>query len=474
MEPWRLYVAAHKQDFMESQPPLVFLKSNAKRVCYFYSMFEKRLYKAILPSLVGKRCSGVSCRYFVMEDEKKSSDSQIWLLNPFTRHKPHFSSPPNPYFSVILASLATPLLEFVIIAIGGPFLQFCKSTYVNWTIYKYKGVYKRSPTDGHQWFVDGVVFDGMVLQGGSDLNLKGPRNKKKNMVDTSNWRPWSELHEVLLHLIANQLGAIDYLLFGCVCKGWRLYVAAHRKEFMASQPPLLVFLSTQAKRACHFYNIFDRRLYKAVLPSLVGKTCSGLSCGYAFVGGSPTNSPWWFVDGAVFKGKIYVLTDHGEIGVLNLNPHPYVTLLEIQSIGCSSFELYLLAFDEQLFMIRRVVSIAKKEVYELNFSKMEWVKMQNFKDQALFLNSDYKSSGFSNITRWRGIQQPMNCIDNLGSFLDGRYPGSFPIMETHHMDMIHNSLDVPLCKISTTCAWSGDPFWYFPNLSCNVDAFSDD
>ena len=99
----------------------------------------------------------------------------------------------------------------------------------------------------------------MVLQGGSDLNLKGPRSKKKKMVDTSNWRPWSELHEVLLHLIANQLGAIDYLMFGCVCKGWRLYVAAHRKEFMASQPPL-VFLSTQAKRDCHFYSIFNRRL----------------------------------------------------------------------------------------------------------------------------------------------------------------------------------------------------------------------
>nr|POE67345.1 hypothetical protein CFP56_76955 [Quercus suber]POE97349.1 hypothetical protein CFP56_31041 [Quercus suber] len=340
------------------------------------------------------------------------------------------------------------------------------------------------------------------------------------MVDTNNWRPWSELHGVLLHLIANQLGVIDYLMFGCVCKGWRLYVAAHRKEFMASQPPLLVFLSTQAKRACHFYSIFDfdRRLYKAILPSLVGKTYSGLSCGYfvledrkkradseiwllnpftrhelrfsrppnpyffyhpcffsyAFEGGSPTNIPWWFVDGVVFKGKIYVLTDHGEIGVLNLNSHPYVTLLEIQSIGCSSFELNLLAFDEQLFMIRRIVLIAKKEVYELNFSKMEWVKMQNFKDQALFLNGDYKSSGFSNITRWRGSQQPMNCMYNLGSFLDGRYPGSFPIMETHHMDTMHNSVDVPLCKISTTGAWSGVPFWYFPNLSCNVDAFSDD
>ena len=34
------------------------------------------------------------------------------------------------------------------------------------------------------------------------------------------WRPWSELHEVLLHLITNQLGAIDYLMFGSICKGW--------------------------------------------------------------------------------------------------------------------------------------------------------------------------------------------------------------------------------------------------------------
>ena len=129
---WRLYVAAHRKEFMASQPPLVVLLSSyARRTCYFYSIFDQKLYKAILPDLVGKRCSGVSCGYFVMEDKKKSADSQIWFLNPFTRHELRFSSPPNRYLSIILASLAMPLQEFVIIAIVVFFLQFRKSTDVN-------------------------------------------------------------------------------------------------------------------------------------------------------------------------------------------------------------------------------------------------------------------------------------------------------------------------------------------------------
>ena len=111
----------------------------------------------------------------------------------------------------------------------------------------------------------------MVLQGGNDTNLKGPRSRKKRMVDGSNWRLWSELPEDLLELIAKSLCAIDYIMFGCVCKGWRLYVAAHRQEFMASQPPLVVLLSSYARRTCYFYSIFDQRLYKAILPNLVGK-----------------------------------------------------------------------------------------------------------------------------------------------------------------------------------------------------------
>ena len=58
----------------------------------------------------------------------------------------------------------------------------------------------------------------MVLLGDSDINLKGLRSKKKKMVDNSDWRPWSELPEVLLYLITKWLGTIDHLMFGCVCE----------------------------------------------------------------------------------------------------------------------------------------------------------------------------------------------------------------------------------------------------------------
>jgi hypothetical protein len=336
----------------------------------------------------------------------------------------------------------------------------------------------------------------MVLQRCSDINVKGPRNKKKRLVDNSNWRPWSELPEDLVNLITKRLGAIDYLMFGCVCRGWRLYVEHTGKSLWPSQPPLVVFLSMHAQRACYFYSIFDQRSYKATLPNLIGKSCFGLTCGYLVMvdkkkethsqiwllnpftrheccfpsppypycsvvlaslalplqdfviiaigiwcpfllfcrstdvnwtvydyndkfEGSPTDGPRWSVDVAVSKGKIYVLTNLGEIAVLNLNSHSYVTLLEVKSIGGWIIGLQLLAFDEQLLLIRSFDPCRNKEnhVYELNFLKMEWVKMQNFGDQALFLG--YRNSlGFSNITKWRGSRQSLNCIYNLGVVAD--------------------------------------------------------
>ncbi|KAK4603857.1 hypothetical protein RGQ29_012390 [Quercus rubra] len=411
----------------------------------------------------------------------------------------------------------------------------------------------------------------MVLHRGSDMNLKGSRRKKKGMVDNCNCKPWSELPEALLDLITKLLGVIDYLMFGCVCKGWRLYVAAHRKEFMASQPPLVVLLSSYARRTCYFYSIFDQKLYKAILPDLVGKRCSGVSCGYFVMEdkkksadsqiwflnpftrhelrfSSPPNrylsiilaslpTPlqefviiaidvfflqfrkstdvnWtvydcrdlfkdhfkdysrWLLDGAVFKGKIYILTNHGEIGILNPNSYPYVTLLEVKGIGYKSSGLRLLAFEDKLLMIHRYDDRVwqKFQVYELNFLKMKWVKMQNLNDQALFLSN--KSSGFSDMTRWRGSQQtmkyegwsvsqrPKNCIYNLGApveeysihFLDDTYPESFPIIDIEDfMDLMEESLDVPLCcKISIRDASSGAQFWFFPNLCSSVDALYDD
>ena len=148
---------------MASQPPLIVLLSpNARKYCYFYSIFDQSLYKVKLPDLVGKRCSRVCCGYFVMEDRIETVDSHIWLLHPFTGHELHFPRPSNQYFFVILASLATPSQEFVIIAIGGQFLQYYKSTDVMWTAYDYTDIFKGTPMDGKRWFLGGVVFKGKI------------------------------------------------------------------------------------------------------------------------------------------------------------------------------------------------------------------------------------------------------------------------------------------------------------------------
>ena len=99
----------------------------------------------------------------------------------------------------------------------------------------------------------------------------------------------------------------------------------------------------------------------------------------------------WIVDGAIFNGKIYVTSSHGKIGVLNLKP-PNIAPLEVECIPKLKVEPRLLGYDQKLLLIDK--SGSNSEVYELKFLKMEWVKMSNCKDQALFLGFITKNSRF--------------------------------------------------------------------------------
>ena len=360
----------------------------------------------------------------------------------------------------------------------------------------------------------------------------------------ANWRPWPELPEELLDLITKSLGAIDYLMFGCVCRAWRLYVATYRKEFMASQPPLYFFLSKRANKVCYFYGIFDHRLYKAILPNLKGKSCSGLTCGYLVMEDKKKSEdsqicllnpftrhelhfpsppyphsrvilasiakplpefvlisfdkchPYFhlcrssdcnwttydysdqfkatfrgpiplIVDGVVFKGKIYVLTIDADIGVLNLNSHPYVTLLEVKRVRIRLFHKgqRLLHYEEHLLMIC-IANYKKYQVYELDFLKMEWVPMQNFGDQTLFC-SFQMGLGFCNITRWKDSQQPSKCIYDVTKCFSHNYNLRFSD------DSLRQYIPIT-CRTYLPEASLGIPFWYFPHLSCSVDSLSDE
>ena len=84
-----------------------------------------------------------------------------------------------------------------------------------------------------------------------------------------------------------------------------------------------------------------------------------------------------------------------------------------------------LVSGEQHLMIY-AISCRNHKVYELNFSTMKWVKMQNFGDQALFFDFP-QSSGFFSIAQLTGGPSS-RYIYEIGSgsglytshFLDGR------------------------------------------------------
>ena len=369
----------------------------------------------------------------------------------------------------------------------------------------------------------------MVLQGDSDINLNRSRSKKKKTVENGNWRPWSKLPEALLYLITKQLGTIDYLLFGRVCRTWRLYAVAYRQEFMASQHPLVFFMSKGTKTSCYFYNIFDGRKYKTTLSHIEKKLCSGISCGYLVLKDNKErpdsntsllnpftkhelrfpslpigtgriilvslakpvpefviicSSQWclqfcrstdvsWtlyrydhpIVDITVFKSKIYVISMYGEIGMLHLNSHPSVTMLKVQRIANLNPSLKLQLLGSDE-QLRLICRIGDNyEVYVLNFLKMEWVQMQNFGGQTLF-QDHIMGSGFSNITIAKDREQPSNCLYRFKH--DGKviFHRFLYDRDPQFFPIMHGNRMPDAFRIK--------PTWFFPHLSCNVDSLSED
>ncbi|KAM7512106.1 hypothetical protein LguiB_010981 [Lonicera macranthoides] len=60
----------------------------------------------------------------------------------------------------------------------------------------------------------------------------------------------------------------------------RVVATTHKCNFLAhKQQAFIIVISSNAQKACSFFNIFDRRRYKTLLP-MNGKSLWGLSCGY--------------------------------------------------------------------------------------------------------------------------------------------------------------------------------------------------
>lgn len=179
--------------------------------------------------------------------------------------------------------------------------------------------------------------------------------------------------------------------------------------------------------------------------------------------------PGEIVDIVNFKGKIYFLTNTAGIGILNLpqdqDGRKVLVRLEVHNKGSinppsasrDGYCLELVASDERLMMVV-FLELKVVSVYEFDFSKMEWRRVEERLDVedevAIFtgnLDGKIKSSALvKNPSRWGGRS---NCIYSFDAkanctiySLGGEVLQTFPFP---------TNLPLPYSR----------PVWYFPHQS---------
>ncbi|WJX96335.1 hypothetical protein P8452_77554 [Trifolium repens] len=113
--------------------------------------------------------------------------------------------------------------------------------------------------------------------------------------------------------------------------------------------------------------------------------------------------PWMIVDFVVLHNTIYVVTNKGNIGVLNLNS-VNIKFLELKSTPSvtSSSRLRLVSCDGQLFVVHTKPGVVFN-VYMIDFSTMNYVKLETLDDIALFYAPGGNYYALSNPEREMGL-----------------------------------------------------------------------
>ncbi|CAH1439599.1 unnamed protein product [Lactuca virosa] len=77
-----------------------------------------------------------------------------------------------------------------------------------------------------------------------------------------------------------------------VCKSWRSVALSNKTRFMASRPPMPIWIFEQAMEKEYSAEDFDGRQVKMHIPKSGGKTCVGLTCGYLVMFGRKPLEFW--------------------------------------------------------------------------------------------------------------------------------------------------------------------------------------
>lgn len=121
------------------------------------------------------------------------------------------------------------------------------------------------------------------------------------------------------------------------------------------------------------------------------------------------------VDVTIFKGKIYFLTSAARFGELKMHPSPILQLLRTNIFSIPNVLLFpslqLVTSSKCIFMVSYPLPrlhVDRKDIiiYKLDNNKMDWMKINDLGQKALFL-SDMKCSAIVDPTKWGGH---CNCV----------------------------------------------------------------
>jgi hypothetical protein len=119
------------------------------------------------------------------------------------------------------------------------------------------------------------------------------------------------------------------------------------------------------------------------------------------------------VDFVVLHNTIYVVTDKANIGILNLNSRD-IHFLELKGTPSVTYTRYshvrLVSCDGQLLVLN-FLSKESFNVYKIDFSTMDYVKLETLGDLALFYAPRRKYYALSNPGRWGYEKNSVHVID---------------------------------------------------------------
>ncbi|XP_027343046.1 uncharacterized protein LOC113855614 [Abrus precatorius] len=340
-----------------------------------------------------------------------------------------------------------------------------------------------------------------------------------------------ELPSELLELIVKHLDVVAFCSFGVVCKTWYEIYDWSKEDFLESQAPMAILMSSSVKHMCYLFDMANGNTKKFKFLNLFKKFFIGCSAGYMIIEdmnhqisivnpltGHELNchtpsftlkgeslydriilvstsssesdvilvicnskheiqvfhsrkkqwftslyfgAPW--VDIAIFKEQVYVVTNNAQIGKLRMKESnstnkvfSWMTVKNTPNVN--SQDLKLVVSNNQLLMVDFVPD-QHLNIHKIDFDSVKWVKVDKLNDQALFLGKRWDSSirksskwgGQSNCVYYLETQSTMCCVYSMEAKL------------IHKFLLMENS----------TCSRQQSLGWYYPHQCMMVDYHMD-